>query len=282
MRVVIDHHSAATVTIGAGPGPDAADSPITNTQNSVRGEVWRNTDTDGIDINGSFADGTARPINTFAIFRHRLHGATIRLRLYDAVDQGGTTIYDSGSLNTIWWTPDTSGFNWGASGYDPFLTEAPFLLWLDQTYTAAKSYKITFSSFASTGPYWPTSDAWQISRIVLGAYMEPITGPALGASFGWDAVSASVRSVGGSLRTSQGQMWRTATLDLNAIRPEEARFWRDLVRHVGLWNDFVVTQFEGDGTVEERDYTWLVKFVALDALNRPGRVLTKKLQLQEV
>lgn len=252
---------------------------VENTQNCQRSRVWRSIDGTDQYIAGTFDDGLARTVSSFQFFRHRCHGGTVQLQLYS--DDSFTTLaYDSSALDVINVIPDDDN-DWGIDPYgfgsnDPFLLDAPYWLYLPPT--ATLSYKITFAGNVATFG----ASYWQVCRLFLGNYFEVAKNPAFGATLGFIDQTDSNRSRGASLRTNVGPIWRTMGMDMNYIREDQRAMWLDIVRYCGTGRDFILSLFPEDGTRLERDHFVNAKFSALNAIGRPVKVLTTKLQIEEV
>lgn len=272
MRVVpLNFHDAATLSTSLAP---VTDFPAEDTQNSIRSKGWRSPDLTTQYIAGTLdADRTA---THFSLFRHTCAGANVRLQLYS--DAAWTTqVYDSTTV-AVRNVTATDPYDWGVDPLgigqnDPFVTEAPFWLWFAAT--TFRSYKVTFSGTPLASAYF------QVSRIWLGRYFELARQPIFGASIGPVDQTDRNRSIGGSLRTNLGAVWRTMTLDLSGVNEDERATWGKLGRYLGTGRDFVLSLYPGDGTEKERDHTLNVKFLALDPILRNTAVYSKRLQLEE-
>jgi hypothetical protein len=249
-------------------------NPISNTQNTVRGRVWRSVGTGTATWTGTFTDGLPRTASHFSLHHHRTHGGNVRLELLDGDSPPGV-VYDSTALPT-YTAPATGGYEFSTGTNDPHLRESPF--WHYFAETEYYGVRVTFSSFSTTYG----ADVWQVSRPALGRYFSLGWNPAFGLSLGIESVGDSNRSLGGSLRGWEGGKWRTLTGDLHKIDESERATWIDLMRLLGTSRDFVFDVFPDVGGRQQRDYFMLAKFIGLDALSRQVRVLNKRFQIQEV
>lgn len=269
-------HDEATLTTEF---PAAIGFGIEQTQDFVQGHVWRSTSGSDQSIFGTFEDGLPRTISSFSFFRHLCAGGNVRFEGFSD-DAWTTRVIDSTVLPVIWWT-GTDGMDWGIDPYgagstDPFITRAPYRAWL--TPAACLSYKITFSGNVGTFG----AAFWQVCRFNVGNYWQPTRPPTFGVGLGMGNLTDRNRSQGGSLRTNNGAAWKTMTMDFIRIAESERAAWLDIMEYAGTGRDMVVSLFSEDGTRLERDYFVDCAMTSLDAINRPVRVLTKKLQIEQV
>lgn len=295
--VLRNFHDEATLSTEF---PVAPGFPVANTQNRVRTRVWRSTDTTEQFVAGTFADGFPRRASYLGLFRHRIHAGAVKLDLYSNDDYTGLA-YSSGFVDTVpsasYLSLPTDGFDWGVDEFssalgfppdsfkrDPFVLQSPYWHWFDEV--EFLSYKITFGA----GSYLPYYSYWQVSRIVLGlavrlGFNTSRGNPAFGFQLGMADLTSRNRSRGGSLRSNRGPIWRTSVFDFNAILEEERAGWLDLMQYVGTGRDFVVSIFPEHAAVAtriERDHMILAQLIALDPLGRQAKVLTKRMQIEEV
>lgn len=274
--VVRNFHDEATLTTEI---PAADGFEIVNTQNCIRGDVWRSTGPADQSIFGTFADGFARTISSFSFFRHRCSGGNVRFEGFS--DPAWTTrVIDSTVLPVIWYTA-TDGLDWGVNPYgtgstDPFVTLAPFRAWL--TPAACLSYKITFSDNVSTyGAAY-----WQVCRFFIGNHYATPRQPNFGLMLGRADLTDRDRSVGGSLRTNLSESWKTMSMEFNGITEDQRPAWIDIMEYALTGRDIVFSLYSEDFTRLGRDHFINCTMSGLDAINRQVRVLTKKLQIEEV
>lgn len=263
--VPYNDHDDATLTASA---TEASGFAVEETQNDLRDHVYRSVGTSSVSITGVLS--ASRTASAFFLFRHTAHGGNVRLQLYS--DAGATAqVYDSTALPAVWYT-DSDPYVWSTGTNDPFKSESPYRLFFAAT--EYRSYKITFGGT-------PTASYWQVSRIVLGKYLELARQPKFGLSQDRADLTDRNRSMGGSLRTNFGASWRTLTADLGKVNDNERATWDKIKRQVGTGRSFAISVYPGDGTDLERDYTMLVKFATLDPLVRDMRLYTQRLQLEE-
>lgn len=267
LRVVpYNDHDDATLTASAAP---VTGYPEEDTQNDIRSRVYRSSGTSTVSITGVVTAN--RVANCFFLFRHTLAGANVRLQLYS--DAGASAqVYDSTTLPAVWYT-DSDAYTWSTGSNDPLVSEAPFRHYF--TDTTYRSYKITFSGTPTYYSYF------QVSRIVLGKYIEFARQPRFGLPLGFADNTDKTRSLGGSLRSNIGATWGTMTLDLGRVEDAERPFWVKMKRRNGTGRSWVLSLYPGNGTDLERDYTMLCKFVALDPIIRDMAVYTQRLQIEE-
>jgi len=244
---------------------------IENAQITPRGAFWRSTSTAAQTIQGNW-NNVVRKCNVFAVFRHNWRGGTVRLQLYS--DTAWTTqVYDSTAL-TVSSTPAGS-YDWGnATGVDPLLADAPYVLFFTEA-TTAKSFRIT------TGGT-PADAYWQASRIWLGRYFEFTTNMYIGMGLTCVDEAEQSRSRGGSLRTAAGGKWRRLMLDFKFMSEAERQTWVDLEGVCGRDRDVVVSALAATTGRKERDHTLNAMFASLDPVLYGISVHQKRVVLEEV
>jgi hypothetical protein len=257
---------SVNVTLAAGYGAE-------NTQNTDRGKVLRTADTTTMVLTGVWPEN--RTINGLWLFRHLLHGASFRLQLFS--DTGASSAVsggDSTSLPALCYTP-SEPYVWSKGSNDPFQFESPTWFYYADAGKTARSFKLTVSGTPSLVSYF------LIGRIVIGQFLRLARDPDFGFADGATDLSRHNRTDGGSRRSYVGQSYRTANADLNDIDADEVATWRQIHRQTGTARDIVVSVFPGDGTSEERDYTWNCFLSSLDAIGFQVSRFTKKLQFEE-
>jgi hypothetical protein len=271
-------HDEATLSVQLDPA--SSEYAVGNTQNTQRTSVWRSATGADQYIAGYFADGLARTVSHFSMFRHRCHGGQVRAILYS--DAGWTTqVYDSGLVNAINVVP-TDGLNWGVNPYgsgsiDPFLTDAPFWLWF--TPVACLSYKVFFSTNVSTYGY----SYWQACRFFLGKYYELPYNVLYDNALGFVDLTDRNRTRGASLQTNIGPGWREFSADIKRLPEADRAGWIDIKKRVGTGRDFVLSLFPELATRKERDHIINGKFKTLDPIVRWHPLfLSTRIQIEEV
>lgn len=284
LRIVsLNAHDYATLTTSQSPQPGF---PVTNTQNTDRDAVWRGSGIIQQYIRGVFNDNDGFMMNFFGLFRHRCHGGTVRLKLYNQPDWTGL-VYDSEEQETVNLTT-LGNFSWGTDGlgivHDPFFDEAPFWHYVYQNSpntnlsVGAKSYEITFrDTHVQT-----SADNWEVGRVWLGEYKEVRINPNYGTALTFADNTQRSRTRGGSLRSNEGAYWRGAVIDLAWILEEDRADWVDICRRAKTAKDVVVAILPEDPDQRlDRDHIINGKFVSLDPMGRQVSYLTKRVVIEE-
>lgn len=251
--------------------------PFTNSQNIARALVYRSTDALPYAPlgSGNWA-GDTRKINCFALFRHNLRNATVRLRLYSDLAMTAP-VYDSGTVAVG--TTIAATYDWGYTvngpGTDPLLPETPFMLWFTQV-TGVKAYKIDVGAGTWAGSYV------EVGSIFLGNALEFTYNPSSGLGLGWETNSSQVRTRGGSLRSNNMTRWKSLTFDLGWLAEAQRSTFLEVMAISGLVYDVLVSVHPEDGTRLERDYGMHAKFTSLEAITRNNTFATTKVQLREL
>lgn len=266
MRVTPDDWRDATVTCSVTP-PSGFE--VENTQNTIRADVLRTSDTTTMTITATWA--ASRVASALYLFNHLLHGADIRTQLYS--DAGWTTgVYDSGTVPTLCYSTTEDAYTDSLGTKDPHKSDSAY--WLYFAETSYQSAKLTISGTPSAAAYF------QIGRILLGRYFEGARSPKFGFALGQQDTGKSNRTEGGSKRGYTGESWPTMTFDLGAINPDERAFWRDFMRTHNRGLDFGISIRPGRGDTQERDGTINGTFTSVDALGHEVRVFTKRMQIE--
>lgn len=203
------------LTITTTPAADT-NFPADNMQKSARGKFFRYTGTSSV-IKASVGESDpSLYANGLAVGRHNLkNSSTVRLRLYDAINQGGNVVYDSTALgvNTIIpWGAFRAGIDpWGASYEDTSNIPKIFSLWF--TAIAYKSIQIDVSATDNT-----TID---IGRLFLGFAFIPKSNFSWGSEFEWVDPSLQTRTAAGGLKTEKRDPYRRFTFDLDWVEDTE-------------------------------------------------------------
>ena len=192
------------------PAP-VASLPATNMQKQGRGRITRIMGTSATikaNVIGTTADG-------FALANHNLENtATIRLRLYDADNQSGNLVYDSGVMpvaTIIPWGVMRPGLDAWGFAYESAGMPKIFSLWFDLT--AYKSLVIDVSS--------PDNTQIDIGRLFIGSAFVPAINYNWGNGIEWVDPSKHTRTAAGSLKTHSIRAYRRFTYDLGHLSNEE-------------------------------------------------------------
>lgn len=258
LRIIADNWSDLA-TLSASP---ALALPASNLQTQARGQIMRTTGLATQQILGDFDQ--ARICSAIALVRHNLtSAATWRLELFAGAGQTGGTVYDSGTLTAL------PGYGWGefrwgvdAWGGSIFLGwgQAFSNLWFAPV--PALSFRLTISDPANPVGYL------QASRLVLGAYFEPLRNLSYGVDVSWQENSRQTRTDGGSLRTDGRVAYRRWQLSLDFLRPDERAVVLDVFRRIGLRADLFISCYPEQGGAQERDHAGLVKLTRMPGMRR--------------
>ncbi len=258
LRIIADNWSDLAA-LSASP---ALALPASNLQTQSRGEIMRTTGVATQQILGDFDQ--ARICSACALVRHNLtSAATWRLELFSGAGQSGTTVYDSGSVTAL------PGYGWGefrwgvdAWGGSIFLGwgQAFSNLWFAAT--PALSFRLTISDPGNPVGYL------QASRLVIGAYFEPLRNMSSGVDVSWAENSAQRRTDGGSLRTDGRVAYRRWQFSLDFLNAAERGVVLDVFRRAGLRGDLFISCYPGLGGAQERDHAGLVKLVRMPGMRR--------------
>lgn len=238
--------------------------PSTNMQLTARDKTARSVGAASVTqtIQGTWADGLARIIDSFFIFQHNCQGGSIRLRLFANANYTGTT-QDTTTL--AFPSPITSlGFDFGFpasspdSSNDPLFASAPYSLFFSAF--SAKSFQIDFTSGVRS--------YWDIGRIFLGKYVEAPFNPRYGLTITEANNDVQVRTKGASLRTRPGYDWREFKIDTFVLTVGDRALWRDLVKILKMSGNFAFSLYPNLGGRDERDHIANAQFIASSTFNK--------------
>lgn len=235
-----------------------ASLPVGNVQVEGRGRVARTTNATGDKvINGNFE--AVSITSACVLYNHNLSSqATIRLQLWDADNQAGTLVYDTGvglALPPLGWGDFQWGLKpWGANvftGWGRAFTD----IWFPPV--GAKSFRVTLNDPLNPAGYL------QVKRLLIGPYFEPDVNMEYGMQLSWKDNSDQVRTQGGSLRTDNRVLFRELKGKLPAIKVTERAIWMDILRQIGKRSETFFSIYPEAGGALERDHAVLGKFTEL-------------------
>ena len=264
-RFIMDNavdDSAAVVTDGN--ANILATLPASNIQLEQHTKTTRTSGTSAMVLNIDWG-GASKRIDGAALLRHNLSAtATWQVQLYSAQNQGGSVLYNSGSVTAVP-VNDVDDENWGSDT----TTTSVFQHWENSdkfsemffTQTTALSAKITLTDAGNADGYL------QAGRLFMGVSATPAINVGLGASSGWQEATKQFRTEGGTLRSDSKPRYRAFSLTMNDLTHGERSGFNEMVRKVGMRKDFFVDVFPDEGGGQERDYTMACKFSAMPKFN---------------
>lgn len=256
----------ATLTVSAA---EEDGFPVQNTQNTIRDKTWRTTSNSSQSVTGVWA--SAITLSHFSMWRHLNHAGSFRWQLYsDAAATAG--LYDSAALSATCYSA-AEPYTWSSGTNDPLKTKAPSWLWYSEI-ALVRAAKLTFSGT-------PSQAYWLASRIFCGRYMGLAVNPVYGLQLGQQTLTERGRSQGGSLRTNEGESFRTLNFDLNDINENELASWMDIREYAGTSKDVVASVFPGDGTRLEALNMICGRMMNLNDIGRQVSRLTMRVQIEE-
>lgn len=227
--------------------------PLTNMQNEDAND-WAVIDMTGqttVAITDSGSANVTRDACLLIIQGHNCpRNTTVRLRLYDAIDQGGSVVYDSTALNIRNTVPVGSTI----AGFDPiegdFEDEGQmkpvFSLFFDDPadegdLVAYKSFRIDITCADGF-----TDDTLKIDKLWLSWAYCPEHGPERG--FGSTLIDDSEhqRKPGGGMETVEGDVRRSLNGQFRIVENYERHVIRHLLDRAKMGGDIVVTMDPND------------------------------------
>ena len=95
-------------------------------------------------------------------------------------------------------------------------------------------------------------------------HTEVLFNPAYGIQNGRGSNTIPARTMGGSLRTNEGETWRIIDAQFDYVDPTQRAFFDDLLRYVEMSKDVFFDGFPDDTGRLGRDYRMIGKRTSLD------------------
>jgi len=202
-------------------------------------------------------------VSGLVFYRHWLSvGATWRLELFDGIDQGGESVFDSGDIEMIP-TKTLGELNWltdnlVASAMDDW--EYKFSqLWFGPAF--AFSGRLTITDADSQ------DGLHEFDRVYLGHVIQPQFNFNYGHQHQWQSRTIQKQTAGGSIYGVEKATRRQLTLELAHIREEERPHLSNAIRKVGLHRDWFISMYPEHGGIKELEYAMACKFDSLPGLD---------------
>jgi hypothetical protein len=224
-------------TITASPTPES-DFPAANMLDQRRSKKMRITGSPAaITLNFSLTSGTENALSAtgFCIDGHTLpEGSTIRLRLYDDLNQTGTVVYDSTdkSVDEIipWGEFVASVDEWG-DVYE--IERKKFTLWFDTV--QYKSFRVSIAQPATPSTFI------DMERIFIGWGFAPKLNANYGAAITKEDPSIQNSTAGGGLRTENIRANKVFDLTFGQMVNSERAIMSDMLDKAAKGNDMLVS-----------------------------------------
>jgi hypothetical protein len=243
-------------TLSASPSLEST-LPVGNLRTLERSEVARSTSASDQVISGNFA--ASSPVSCCVLWRHNLTtAATWRLELFNAINQGGTKVYDSTAVAAFFADPlEALLADYGADlGEWEQPAQAAVLYFQEVT---ARSFRLTLSDSANPAGYL------QASRLMIGAYWEPSIGADYGHEFQWVDPSVQARAASGVLRTPivRGPV-RQLSFDCSQLSMADSAALTRIIGRIGLRAGVWISLYPGWTALDSQyaDIEYLHGFVA--------------------
>lgn len=227
--------------------------PLTNMQ-SVRPNLWAAIDMAGettavltdVDSEDDF-----RTANCFALHNHNLPaGTTVRLQLYDAINQGGSEVFDSDDIEGLGTVENTIPMGADIASIDPvegaYEEEARMKLHFSMYFPAVlyKSAKVTITNADGF-----TNDVILIDKLWLAYAHSFDYGPSNGWTWSLDeSGDEQMRLAGGGYETINGGVTpRMMRVPFELLTQMERHVYRYIMaRNGGKANDLLITMDPND------------------------------------
>lgn len=251
--IFISRNHFDDATVSATPSP-VATLPVDNLQNVNRSAIMRTSSTAVQDVFFSLDD--VRIFSGLAITRHNIPvTATIRFRLWDAANQTGNLVYDSGEIQATevlnWGDFVWGGSNWGETVFSEW---ASYFTQIFFDAVLAMSGQITITN---TSPM-----VYDIGRVYAGQTIQTEYNCDWGLNFSWNENTTQTQTDGGTIRSDiNGEPYRTLSFSYSHLSQADRSLLSEFRRDTGLRKDFFISTFpERTGQIKT-DYAMACKFI---------------------
>lgn len=227
-------------------------TPLANLQNPRRARIARWPAASGTQsIKGTW-NGQGFQIGGVSMDRFNLEPSALwRFRAWANADWTGTLLCDTGNL-APYNAAALGSFTWGrdplgSNIFDGYLGYKYAIAWFNHVTVASFQIDITDS-----GNSWQYID---LSRVVLGDYIETSFNASFNAQAGWKTKTEQDENDGGSLFSNRRLPRRAITGSLEFLTPTERQAIYDFTRYVEKGKAFLITFQAGEGAGLERDFT---------------------------
>lgn len=253
-KLLVDNRSDGATLSLAGGTTVASTLPLVNLQKYNNSKVTRFTSYAESTINGNFPANQL--VNLVAIWRHTLtNSATWIVKLYDAINQGGTLVYDSGEIASV---PPKSldELDWGIDELN-----AGAVIGVGTKCTALYPDNIICRSFQITIKDPTNADTFfDVARLYMGRALETEINADYGMKNGIVDNSPQTRTVGGGLWTTPVTEFQKVSFTLAQMNEKDrATMWSGYYFARKQLDVFVAMFPEAAGYLEV-DYTFAGKF----------------------
>ena len=238
---LFDGYSAISMASGA----TAAGFPLTNLKDDTKVKTWRSTNLTNPKISVTWS--SAQTFNAVALaFTNLIAGSTFQVTLYDATI-GGSLLLDTGAVNVDYSYDAPIGFSsigsvsfayGGGSNVAAFFATTP----------GVRRMEIEFTSAGNPDGYI------EISRIIAGAYWEPIDNAAYGATISFVDSTVGQRTSAGELVTDRGTMHREMNFSLDAMSSADKAALINIFRSSGRSQPIFVSLTPGSSNAESEQF----------------------------
>lgn len=224
---------------------EVATLPRTNLQNKILGKVWRST---GITSQYVSADLlSAQSINCIAFLNHNFtSAATFRLRGSNISDFS-TTLYDQAF--DVWVSPISPTSPLNVTPLVINFLEPTYLVDQNGNYFVDENGNRIQTSSPTTLRYWRvdftdagnTDGYFQIGRMWLGQYFEPVKNINWPWEISWFDPSITTESLGGQPYTDIQDRRRLINFSITRLSKAEKLTLLDIQNTVGFRNDVIIS-----------------------------------------
>lgn len=240
-RNLFDDYDTLTLLVGS----TASGFPLTNLTDDTKNKTWRSTDLLSPKLEVTWA--ASQTLSAVALpFCNLIAGSTFQITLYDAAI-GGSLLLDTGAVAVDHSYDAPIGFTsigsasyayGGGSNVAAFFTET----------SGVRRMEIAFTSAGNPDGYI------EVSRVIAGAYWEPIDNAAYGATISFVDSTVGQRTSAGELVTDRGTMHREMNFSLDAMSATDRESLNNLFRSIGKSQPLFISLTPGLSNTESEQF----------------------------
>jgi hypothetical protein len=248
-KIIMKNIVDTEVALSATPAMSAT-LPVTNLQTQERDYVARTTSTAPQAIKGNLTYSRSSDTDGIALIGDYSSNATIRIRLYSEINQGGTVVFDTGEQEVqkslgwgdfIWAVDHAWG---GGSVFEANSSNIFYFVFFDDPryYTGGGKYKSFQIDLDDAHP----AGYMQFRRLYLGTVLSTRCNPTYGYSFGLKDDTVQKRDDAGGLHSTTVQQYRTVKYTLEFMSEDERNLFFRNYRWCGKTRDVFLCMLTED------------------------------------
>ena len=248
------------------------ENPVENIINISKSKVFRTLDASDVFITGIF--NRNQKASAIVLANHNFPENTrYRIEFFGTnTPEISAPIFTTGYLllgvsdaysTTVPWGSVPWGFSpWGVSyGEESEIETKPNLVyWIPTVKEGIKSFRISLSITEGFPGSIAYADYFEIGRVYIGKYIEPMYNFSFGHSLTWMENTSQFRTDSGTLRSDFSIPFRKIEFNLATIPESDRQIFQHEFKNIGLRKDFFVSMFPTNAEEEKiNDYSGIFK-----------------------